>query len=306
MKTVIGIDAGGTSIRAGLVTKHGKLLQVIAEPTPKKNILATIKAMIKKLRRDDTIAVGIGIAGPIDQKKGTIYPPNIPSLKGTNLKKAFRRLSLPVVIENDSNCFILAEQKKGAAKGYRDVIGITIGTGIGGGIIINNNLYTGKDGSAGEFGHITIDATCQTPGYPINGSLESMASGRATERRARELVMENTRTIIRKNPTMPDIITAAKQEDSLALMILDDLGRHLGTGIASILNAFDPECIVLGGSVAQALPLFRESMKDEIKKRSVEPARSSAIIQAKLDHPGIIGAALAAASTAISASERKL
>jgi glucokinase len=289
---LIGVDVGGTHIKA--VRLQGKkILKTVDVPTPKdkKKIILVIKDVISELKVKGVKHIGIGIAGPIDRDTGKIYPPNIPALHGVNFFKEFK-YKIPVTIENDANCFVLAEQKMGAGKKHKHVLGITLGTGIGGGIVLNGKLYRGRDGAAGELGHMVIDAQYNSPGYEIKGSFESLCSGRAIENRAHTIIHQNTHTVLKRSAKVSDMIAAAQQGDSLAKLILADAGTYLGIALASLINIFNPECIVLGGSVAKALPYFRSTMDKQIAQRGMEPGKYVEIVQSKLEMSGAIGAAL--------------
>jgi len=289
---LLGIDVGGTHIK-GVRLNRKKILKTVDVPTPKdkKKIILAIKDVISELKVKGVKHIGIGIAGPINRDTGKIYPPNIPALHGVNFFKEFK-YTIPTKIENDANCFVLAEQKMGAAKGHKHVLGITLGTGIGGGILIHGKIFRGRDGAAGEVGHMIIDAQYNSPGYAIKGSFESLCSGRAIEQRAHMIIHQNSHTILKRSATVKDMITAAEQGDSLAKLILADAGTYLGIALASLINIFNPDCIVLGGSVAHAFPHFKTTMEKQIAQRGMEPGKNVAIVQSNLELSGAIGAAL--------------
>ncbi|MFH1501134.1 MAG: ROK family protein [archaeon] len=269
-KEVIAVDLGGTNLRVALV-KKGKILKYIKKDTPKtKNEL--IKMLVDTISEMDTKKVrgiGVGCPGPLDAEKGIILnPPNLP-FKNFNLQKYLvSRFKKKVVIENDANCVALAEAKLGVKK--KNFFILTIGTGVGGGIIINGELYTGK-GFAGELGHIILD----------NGrDMESLVAFK----RQREL----TRKYFGRELLIKDLL---KMKDKRAKKILDEIFSYLGMGIASLINVFDPEVIVLSGGFKEAGRPCLNILTQQVKRYSILP-RNTKIEFTKLDHPGTLGAAL--------------
>ena len=286
-KVVLGIDVGGTRIRVGVVTDNGELLKVITEKTPrdKKEILSKINEMVKSVIFREVCAIGIGIAGPIDKKSGKIYPPNIKSLTGVNIFKEFKKYNIPVSIENDSNCFAIAEHKFGTGVGKKNILGITIGTGIGCGIIIDDKLYLGKDGAAGEVGHIIINSDAKGVGRGVKGSFENLASGTAISRRAKESGLEET--------SLENLIKIMNKNKK-AKTVISETGGYMGVGLASLINIFNPEIIVLGGSVGNCLKYFRKEVNREINSRGIMPSKKVKIVTSKLRYPGVLGAGIIA------------
>ena len=292
-RVAIGVDIGGTNIRAGVVREDGDILKIVSEKIPhnKKEILNKIHEMIKKVMVRDISAIGIGIAGPINNATGIIYPPNIKQLDKVNIVTEMNKYNIPIVIENDGNCFSFAECKVGSAKKYTNILGIAIGTGIGCGIIINGNIYSGRDGAAGEIGHIVIDLNAKSVGRGIPGSFENLASGTAITRRADELIRDN-KSIIKKGSLASEIIAASKKGDKVAKKVVEDTGKYLGIGLASLINVFNPDVIVLGGTISKYISHFDKNMKHEISKRGMMPAKKVKIVRSTLEEPGLVGAAL--------------
>ncbi len=299
MNKIIGIDVGGTKIHTALFTETGKFLDDLKLPTEadsnKEKILSKILYSINKFMMEDVLCVGIGFPGPIDHKKQIVYPPNIFPLKGLNMKKAFRNIDIPIFAENDANAFLLAEQRFGAGKGFQNVIGITLGTGVGGAILLNGELFRGKDGAAGEIGHMTIDKGGYLCNCTNQGCLEMYVSGTAIQKRTeRHIAANDFSTKMKPGIEVSHIIDFYSKRDKLARKIFEDTGKYLGIGLVNVINIFNPECIVLGGSVSKAMPAFKKTMFAEIKKHGLWPNKKVKVVRFKLRHPGALGAAISA------------
>lgn len=265
-KKVIAVDLGGTNLRVSLV--HGKkILRYIKNDTPKtaKELLKVLYESIDLLMSKDVIGIGVGSPGPL--KDGVIKnPPNIP-LKNFNLKEALeKKFKRPVVIENDVHCVALAEAKLGCKK--KNFIVFAFGTGVGGGIVIDGKLYLGQ-GYAGELGHITL------------------SNGKYLE----ELWQENARYIkehFGKNTLIRDLIKMKNRETDMALESISD---HMGQGIASAINIFDPEIVILNGGIKEAGDPMLDRIKKHVKQHVILP-HDTPISWSKLNHPGTLGASL--------------
>lgn len=257
----IGVDIGGTEIKAGLVSNN-KIIKKISVRTgkTKKEVIENIIKTISNLFDKRISLIGIGCPGPADYEKGIIgNTPNMP-LKGVNLKKIIsKRFSKKVLMTNDANCFVLGESLR---LNKKNVVGLTLGTGVGGGIVIDKKLYVGT-GNGGELGHCTIkyDYGC---GDLNRGSLESFVSGKNIKK-----------------------IYGSEAKDLKSKNAWNEIGQRIGIGISNLINTFDPEIIVLGGSISKSFDLFRNSMDKEIKKRAI---RKVPVIKGK-DDSAIIGAA---------------
>jgi glucokinase len=245
---IIGIDLGGTVINAGLVSS-GKLEKVIDEKIKKngkeKEIILQITGIIDKLIDDEVKAIGIAVPAQVDGK-GVVYETvNIPSWKRVELKSILqKKYSIPVFVNNDANCFALGEKNFGICNGYRNIAGVTIGTGFGVGLIINNELYSGANCVAGEYGRIIFKEK----------ELEDYCSGKFFRE---------------KYKTPGEILSQkARKGDKKALKIFHEFGDNLGKALAIIANTVDPECIVLGGSVAKDFKLFEKSMLSSLQKHT--------------------------------------
>lgn len=276
---LIGIDLGGTSIR-GAVLEAGILHQLERIPTPGDGtvdeVLQSIYSLIDNWMDNSITAIGIGVPSVVDLTTGVVYNvQNIPSWKEVPLKRLMEdRYHIPVRINNDANCFALAEYHFGSEKNNQSntlinsMIGLTIGTGLGAGIILNGRLYNGVNCGAGELGAIKY----------LDHTLEYYASGSFFE------------NIHQKSGT--NIFEAAKRGDREALALYQELGRHIGQAIKICLYAYDPEKIVLGGSVSNGYRFFQEAMFAEMQDfdypKSLERLQ---VEEAKLENSGILGAA---------------
>lgn len=296
---VIGVDLGGTNLRTALVSQNGDVADKVKEPTRASDghakvvqkLIENIKLQQDRALRDGIkiAAVGVGAPGVIHAETGVVVKsPNFPDWNNLPLKKELEiALALPVSIENDANAAALGEQWRGAGRGLASMIFLTLGTGVGGGIVLDGRIWPGADGMAGEIGHMTIIPDGRKCGCGNTGCLEMYASSRGIvmtyqERSARLQVI-----------TSEEIYQAARDGDALAGDVMNDMGRLLGIGIANLINIFNPEMIVIGGGVKDAWPLFMEAVREEIKKRAFEyPAARTQIVPSVLgDDAGMIGAA---------------
>jgi glucokinase len=252
-------------------------------------------------KRDDMIGVGVGAPGPLDRERGIVI--TTPNLGWTNfpLRDVIaERTRLPVRIDNDANCATLGEWWLGAAKGANNVIGMTIGTGIGGGIILGGRLYHGSADMAGEIGHATIDITgrrCKCGNY---GCLEAYASGPSIADRAREALSGDDTLMVRMAGGDPAKITAAtvyeaaKRGDDTALDVVRETSRFLGAGVANLLNIFNPDVVVICGGVTQAGETLFAPLRREVRKRAFKPAVDACeIVPGILVAAGVVGAVAA-------------
>lgn len=263
---IIAVDLGGTFLRVGLV-KNNKIIKYVKKPTPHnkekliKELFSSIESLINKNIK------GIGVASPGPLKKGIIKnPPNLP-LKNFNLKKALqKKFKKKVEIENDAACVALAEAKLGCQK--KNFFILTLGTGIGGGIIIDGKLYKGE-GYAGELGHIILN-----------------------NKRDFEDLWKDCRRLSKKYFSQSLLIKdLLKIRDKRARKILNETSNYLGQGIASLINIFDPEVVILSGGVRETGDKFLNMIKKQTNKQTILPKKTP-IMWTKLKHPGILGASL--------------
>ncbi len=230
--------------------------------------------------RDAFLGVGIGAPGPLDRERGMVLvAPNL-NWHDVPLRDRITALTgLPAALDNDANCATYGEWWIGAAKGARNVIGMTIGTGIGGGIIFDGRLYHGSSDVAGEIGHTTIDQTGRRCGCGNYGCLEAYASGTAIAERAREALAYEPLSILPdmvngdlNSITAAIVYSAAAEGDAIAIEVVRDTARFLGTGIANLLNVFNPDCVVIAGGVTQAGEALFAPLRAEVRRRAFKPA----------------------------------
>ncbi len=307
MSVVIGLDIGGTKIAAALVDERGCVISSVRRQTHPElgrefvleQIGAAVGELVEKARSisEKVLAVGIGSPGIIDPESGVIVQAavNLPQWSGFSLKQFIEeRFSIRAFADNDVNVMALGECMFGAAVGMRNVIFIAIGTGIGGGIVIGGRLYHGSNFTAGEVGHITVvpdGPRCACGNY---GCLEALASGPAIARRAEEYMAKGVRTTLQSivgdgKVTCELVAKAASEGDALCRRLLGEAGRYIGIAISSLMNVLNPDCIVVGGGVAQAGELILSPMREEVALRALSPAP---ILQSSLgDSAGQVGAA---------------
>jgi glucokinase len=293
LRYLVGIDLGGTNIVAGCVAEDGgTILGVRSVPTGAEEgpdavvdrIIATAKESIELARAAQPgikpVGVGIGAPGPLNTREGMVLlTPNLGWVNMPLRDRIVAGLKLPTALDNDANCAVLGEWWQGAARGTRHAIGLTIGTGIGGGLILDGRLYHGASDIAGEIGHTTIDANgrrCKCGNY---GCLEAYASGPAIALRAMEAIesgaQSSLRTLVggdRKRITAQTVYEAAYEGDELALEVVRDTAKFLGAGIANLINIFNPEAVVICGGVTRAGPKLFDPLQREVSRRAFKPA----------------------------------
>jgi glucokinase len=315
-KYLVGVDLGGTNIVAGALAEDGSdVIALRSEPTRADQgadavvdrIVRMIDTVIAETiaqtgaKRDDMIGVGVGAPGPLDRERGIVV--TTPNLGWTNFPLrdvVAERTRLPVRIDNDANCATLGEWWLGAAKGANNVIGMTIGTGIGGGMILGGRLYHGSSDVAGEIGHATIDINgrrCKCGNY---GCLEAYASGPSIADRAREALSGDNCLMVKMAGGDPARITAAtvyeaaKKGDDVALDVVRETSRFLGAGVANLLNIFNPDVVVICGGVTHAGETLFAPLRREVRKRAFKPAVDACeIVPGLLTAAGVVGAVAA-------------
>jgi glucokinase len=313
---IIGVDLGGTNIVVGAMSADGKHHHAMRSiPTSAEvgaegvadRIVGLIEGVIldtiqqTKAQRRDFIGVGIGAPGPLDRDKGlVIVAPNLGWRNFPLRDRIGERLNLPATLDNDANCATVGEWWQGAAKGATNVIGMTIGTGIGGGLILDGKLFHGSSDVAGEIGHTTIDLNgrhCKCGNY---GCLEAYASGPNIALRAVEEIEDGADSSLRTlvagdlgKITAQTVYQAAADGDELALEIVNDTAKFLGVGIGNLLNVFNPEVVVVCGGVTLAGPHLFEPLRREVARRAFKPAVAACrIVPGELaGTAGVFGAA---------------
>jgi glucokinase len=309
MGLTIGVDIGGTKIAAGVVDEQGQILARARRPTPSDDpgkVEDVIADAIRELALAYEVeAVGLGAAGFVGADRSTIlFAPNL-AWRREPLREAIeRRLALPAVIENDANAAAWAEVRFGAAAGELNVVVVTVGTGIGGGIVVNGELVRGRYGLAAEIGHLSMVPNGRRCGCGNDGCWEQYASGRALVAEARALASRAPQSAERMLKLAgglpggidgPCVTTAAREGDEAALEAFRIVGTWLGRGIADLAAALDPAVFVLAGGVSSAGELLREPAWQEymarLTGRGHRPSAELRVAQLGGDEAGIIGAA---------------
>lgn len=310
----IGVDVGGTKIATALVDIDGRILASLRADTPagsSTDVISAMESLIGKMIDasfdiGEVIGIGIGVAGTVNWKEGlVVQSPNLP-FSDVRLRSIIEsKFGLSTFMDNDGNLAALGEKYYGVAREAQNIVGLTLGTGIGAGIIINGCLYRGATGSAAEIGHMVIEATgpqCTCRSY---GCFEELAAGRALVRIVKEKVARNRESLVLKlangeieNIKGPMITEAAQQEDAVALEAFGEVGFWLGIGINNVINIFNPELVVIGGGMANAGELVLGPARKVISKRTLHPNQDVAkVVLADLgNQAGILGAAALAFS----------
>ncbi|HEY8256466.1 MAG TPA: ROK family protein [Gemmatimonadales bacterium] len=314
MRFVLGIDIGGTNLVVGSVAEDGSALRAFGtEPTHAESgatavvdrLVALAERAIAKTKKEipgaEIAGVGVGAPGPLDTKSGVVLlTPNLGWVNMPLRQIIHDRLGLETALDNDANCAVLGEWWVGAARGARHAIGITIGTGIGGGLILDGKLYHGASDVAGEIGHTTIDTEgrrCKCGNY---GCLEAYASGPNIAMRAVETLQAGADSLLPSKVggdltkiTAQTVYEAAQEGDELALEVVNDTAKFLGAGIANLLNVFNPEVVVVCGGVTLAGDHLFVPLRREVARRAFKPAvQACRIVPGELiNTAGVYGAA---------------
>lgn len=291
----IGVDVGGTKILAAVVSSDGTLrrpLERRTEHASEEALLSMLDGVVEELRDGDgrVAALGFGLPSRIDQRRGrAVASVNIPLAEFDFRDRMRERHGLPVGIDNDANAAAIAEWRVGAARGAKDVVMLTLGTGVGGGLILDGKPYRGATGSGAELGHIVLELDgppCRCGG---RGHLESFAAGPAADEAARRLYGEGANA--------GDLVRRGRAGEPEAVEALARIGRYLGAGIATFVNVFEPELIVIGGGFGEAAgDLVLGPAREVIAREGLSPNRETVrIVAAELgSDSGVIGAAMLA------------
>jgi glucokinase len=309
---VLAADIGATSMRAAVVVPTtGRLLARRQIPTEASrglddaaSRLATLLAAVQWEANVPVAAVGVATAGPVDPSDGTYrHPPNLPGWHDRSIVPALAAaLDLPVAVGHDATLAALAETRFGDARGARDLVYLTVSTGIGAGIIAGGRMVTGASGGAGEAGHLIVAPTARSwCGAGCPGCLEGVASGAAIAAEARDRVAEGAATVLTAETTATEVFAAAEAGDAVAGEIIEAASGHLGAGIAGLLAVFDPEALVLGGGVAAGLGRRWPDLLAHVQSRALPryAERGVPVTLTSLgDDASLLGAAVLAAALA--------
>lgn len=310
--TVVGIDLGGTNVRLALVSAGGEMLarweRATATMPDQEAMVATLSQDLEvcdqeaRSRHTEIAAVGLGIPGRILSQEGRVaFSPNIPALNDCPLVARLQpRLACPVFLENDANLFALGEHWLGAGVGHRHLLGITLGTGVGGGLILDGRLWQGSQGTTGEIGHITIEPDGQKCHCGNRGCLETLASAFWTVAWVKEQLAKGAPSWLQDlYITDPDairgetLVVAALNRDPLAQKAFERVGRSLGQAIATVVHLLGLSRVIIGGGFAGAWEVFEPTLSEELYHRlTLFPPEALSVSPAKLGKDaGLLGAA---------------
>ncbi len=308
----LGIDLGGTGIKLGLVDAQGKLGRTFRFSTPSKSdpkevadmILSQTEALLQMAGSPKILGIGIGAAGDVDPNTGTIrISPNL-HWKNAPLKKLLaRKIKFPITIDNDANVAALAAYIVEAKRSVKNLLCVTLGTGVGGGLILDGKVFRGTSGSAGEIGHMTLYPEGTACNCGNIGCLERYVGAKAMAEEARRAIEAGETSILTKlahndmGKITPLLVTqAAKHKDRLAMRLYEQAGERLGIGLASLVNILNPEWIVFAGGLSRAGKLLLDPVRQTLMKRAfATPASVVKLVVSQLDQDlGIVGAGLLA------------
>ncbi len=311
-KFAIGIDFGGTYVKLALVDRKGRLRHranlATSDYKTKEALLDAVVFEISgiliksRLGLKDLLGVGIGVPGVVEFEKGLIYNlTNVPGWKNVPLKKILEsKLKIPVLVDNDVNLMALGECRFGAGKDARDLICITLGTGVGAGLIIDGRLYRGASSAAGEVGHMPLKEKGFKCGCGSNGCLERYVGNRSVVEEIKKLIRSGRPTLIKdlvkKDLSLitPEIVSKAAQKgDRLAIDLWRTIGTRIGITLSGVVNLLNPEKVIIGGGMANAGEVLFKSIRQTVDERALPIASAAVkIVKAKLGKDaGIIGAA---------------
>jgi glucokinase len=302
----VGIDLGGTQLRVAVADDRGRLRTVVRHPTEaargRQHVINRIVVTVEEaLKADGTPAgrvraLGIGLPGPVDPAAGVVISPaNLPGFKNVPLNRILTRATgIRSFLHHDAHLAALGEHRRGAARGASEMIYVTVSTGIGAGLLLRGELYAGAHGIAGEVGHVVVQREGPLCTCGNRGCLEAIASGTGIARAARESAPGTPGSALHglERPGAEDVARAARAGDELATGILENAGTHLGMAIGTLVNLFNPQLIVLGGSVLKAgAPLLRPMRRSMIASSWKASRRGLRIVRPALgDDAGLIGA----------------
>jgi len=297
-KFIIAVDLGGTNLKLGLLNLDFKIIHKEILRTRKffrkESLISAIVTCVntileaRGLKRSDILGIGLGLPGPVDEKNGIVhFFPNIPGWKEVRLKKILsKRLRLPIFLDNDANLMTLAEYKLGAARGFKNSLCITLGTGVGGGLIINGSLYRGSSNAAGEIGHVPINEEGARCNCGARGCLEAYIGN--------SRIIQEARRLFRRDISLEELSLLAKRHNRLALNTWSKVARRLGLALCGAVNLLNLDAIIIGGGVANAGRVLLDRVKKLINEQAMSvQAKQVRIFKAKLGNDaGLIGAAI--------------
>jgi glucokinase len=308
-RVFLAADLGGTNLRMAVVDASGRVIFRNRRGTPSTgsqgDIIAAIHSAIAECKQElagdyEFAAFGAAVPAIVNSREGIIHrSPNLPELNDLPFVRRFSDdLGIPVVLENDANSAAVGERWKGASQGVRNSIHVTLGTGVGGGIIIDGTLVRGVDGTAGEIGHIAVEPEGFPCGCGSRGCVEQYSSATAIVRIAKDLMPEYPETSLRSNLELTplEVYTAGSDGDKLSLEVFRLVGTYLGIALGGLVNVLNPEVIVFGGGASAGWDLFIDHLAAEIKRRAFpHPAERVRLMRSELgDDAGILGAAFLA------------
>ena len=303
----IGVDLGGTNLRCAVVNDANQVVSRVETPTqahegPEAVMDRVAAGMLKAvdtagLEISEIAAAGVGYPGPLDQRTGVVHSaPNMPGWRQVPLAEILTsRSGVATFIENDANCAGWGEYVAGAGMGCRHMMMVTLGTGVGGAIVIDGRLHVGRDGSAGELGHMCIVEGGRQCGCGARGCVEAYASATAVVKRFIEYLEQGWRSSLvrhREHLTCQAIFEAAQAGDSVAAKVVEETGRYLGVVAAGVAELLNPEICVISGGMAMAGEIFLNSIRNACLNRNMHPGGTMRIVTAGLGgNAGLIGAA---------------
>lgn len=311
-KLALGIDMGGTGIKLGLVDQNGKLIRTFRLPTPAhhnpeqiiSDIIQQSQALIELARPRKIVGIGVGCAGDIDPVSGSVrVSPNL-GWKDVPLKALLKKaLKLPILVDNDANVAAWAAYVVEAKRKPQNLLCVTVGTGVGGGLVLQGKLYHGATGSAGEIGHMTLIPEGLPCACGNQGCTERYIGAKAMIDEAKHAIESGEKTLLKRmiendfEKLSPYLVQkAARQGDRLALALWEQAGERLGIILASTVNLLNPDWIVFAGGLSRAGELLLDPIRRTIFKRSFQtPAKAVRLVISKLDQDlGMVGAGLLA------------
>ena len=305
-KYSFGVDIGGTTVKIGLFDREGHVLDKWEIPTVKDNGGASIlpdvaQSLLDKMKekgigRDDLVGIGVGVPGAVDRDGNLVGGAVNLGWKSFNIPEALvAYIDVPVKAANDANAAAFGEMWQGGGKGYASMVAVTLGTGVGGGIIVDGNILTGASGGGGEIGHIHInDDETESCGCGKKGCLEQYASATGIVRLAkRRLEKDDTPSVLREDVvSAKTVFDAVKAGDRIAIEIAEEFGTYLGKGLANVANVVNPEIFVIGGGVSKAGEILLTFVEPAFQKYAFPACRNAKFALAELGNDaGIYGAA---------------